>query len=52
MDSHPKQEKEDPKEAAGKATYSTPRLVEYGSVAKLTQSAGITVEGGTGMMCL
>ena len=35
-----------------KKAYSTPRLVEYGSIAKLTQSAGLTVESGTGMQCL
>ncbi len=35
-----------------KKAYSAPRLVEYGNIAKLTQSAGATVESGTGMACL
>lgn len=38
--------------ASAKKEYRAPRLVEYGSVAKLTQNAGATVEQGTGMQCL
>ena len=41
-----------PETAQRLSAYEPPRLVEYGSVAKLTQSAGATVEGGTGMQCL
>lgn len=39
---------EDPK--AGKKPYTSPRLEEYGSVAKLTESkAGSTPDGKSGM---
>jgi len=42
------------KRTSAKKAYAAPRLVEYGSVAKLTQTGGITVKDGGGMrqMCL
>ncbi len=38
----------------GKKPYTTPGLVEYGSVAKLTQTGGVTVKdvGGMQRTCL
>jgi hypothetical protein len=50
MDSTNNRERPEPEFA--KKVYATPRLVEYGSIAKLTQNAGLTVESGTGKQCL
>ena len=33
-------------------TYSSPKLVEYGSIAKLTQGSGATTADATLMTCL
>ena len=44
-----------PREREGKRPYATPRLIEYGSVAKLTQATGSTqADGGSTfkMTCL
>lgn len=42
------------KRTPAKKAYAAPRLVEYGSVAKLTQTGGITVKdvGTMRQMCL
>jgi len=38
---------------SGKKLYTTPRLIEYGSIAKLTQGGGsVTADGGALMNCL
>lgn len=46
--------KEGHEAAARKKPYFTPKVVEYGSLEKLTQGGGGTMDDGTGltMMCL
>jgi hypothetical protein len=39
------------KDGPAKKAYSTPKLLEYGSVAKLTQGVtGLLIDAGAGMM--
>ena len=54
MDHIERTERKDiPEPTATKRAYVSPTLVGYGSIAKLTQAAGVTVEGmSPGMACL
>jgi len=44
---HPASPAADRPKERGRRAYSSPKLVEYGSVAKLTQSGGSTMDEGS-----